>query len=263
MAKQNKKAVRTATKSGGGKGPDAEQKLDGLAADIRAGHRRCVDAMKGVVEQARDIGKALEAAKGMVRHGEWTGWVADHCQFAMRMAQNYLLVARHYSEVVAKWGKADEWRLTEFLAVAQELDRTRRGKAAKTPPAEPAAGFGLPADEVALRRDRLRDRPGTDRLLGDAAVTAFVRQKLDALYAAVRRFAASKATEALAGAELQPADIGILLVESLKAALDPTGLVAAPAAAEPATPPTAPAEPAIAPQNRHTANHPNLDPVSV
>ena len=31
MAKQNKKAVRTATKSGGGKGPDAEAKLDGLA----------------------------------------------------------------------------------------------------------------------------------------------------------------------------------------------------------------------------------------
>ncbi len=238
MAKQNKKASGTAAKAKGvgGKGPDAEKELDALAADIRAGHRRCVDAMKGVVEQARDTGKHLIEAKKRVRHGEWTTWVVDHCQFAVRMAQNYMLVARHYGGVVAECVKADEWRLTEFLAVAQELERTRRGKAAKTPPAEPRTAFALPADEVAGRRDRLRDRPGNDRLLGDAAVTAFVRQKLDALYAAVRRFAASKATEALAGAELQPADIGILLVESLKAALDPTGLVAAPAAMEPAAP---------------------------
>jgi hypothetical protein len=255
--------VRTA-KGVGGRGPDAEKKLEGLAADIRAGHRRCMDAMKGVVEQARDIGKRLIEAKGLVRHGEWTGWVAGHCEFAMRMAQNYILVARHYKGVLAECNKADEWRLTQFLTVAQELEQKRRGKAVT--PAAKASLFALPAADVARRREKLREGDAADRVRTRAVVADFLRQKLDALYAAVRQFAASKEGRGLAGEGIEPIDIGVLLVESLKAGLDPAGLVVAvPPAERPAEPPAAPErpEPPPAAPDRHLSSGRHPEPLAV
>lgn len=246
MVKHNKKAAGTAAKANGlkvkaakpkdvgGTGPDAE-KLEGLAADIRAGHRRCLDAMKGVIVQARDIGKHLIAAKKLMQHGEWTGWVESNCKFAMRMAQNYMLVARHYDGVLAKCRKADEWRLTEFLAVAQELDWKRRGKAKKT--AKPDL-FAVPTVEVARRQKKLRHRNAAGRVRKQTAVTEFVRQKLDSLYAAVRRFAASKEAQGLVSEDIEAIDVGVLLIESLKAGLNPAGLaVAVPSTAKSAARP--------------------------
>lgn len=211
--------------TGAGQPPDGGQTLDGLAAAIRDGHRKCLHAMKGVVEQARDTGTALNAAKGMVPHGGWTSWVKTKCKVGVRMAQNYMLVATHYDAIVARCARTDAWRLTEFLKVAQQLKREARGK----PPG--AAGrpgpFALPPDEIARRRERLRAAAGADRLAAEAAVAAFLRQRLDALYAAVRQFAASKGLKDVAGDGLDAADVGILLVESLKAGLDPAGLALA------------------------------------
>ena len=263
MAKHNKKAAGTAKSKGvGGTVPDAEKTLEGLAADIRAGHRRCVDAMRGVVEQARETGEHLVEAKKLVRHGAWTKWVEDHCRFAMRMAQNYMLVTRHYKGVLAACGKADEWRLTEFLAVAQELEWKRRGKADKVaPPAAKAELFAVPPVEVARRRERLREANAAERVRTQTAAAAFLRQQLDALYAAVRRFAASKAGNGLVGDGIEPIDVGVLLVESLKAGLDPAGLaVAGPPAGEPVAP-DRPAPPG--PHDPHQADDRHPEPLAV
>ena len=256
------KVTAAKAKDVGGTGPDAE-KLEGLAADIRAGHRRCLDALKGVIEQARDTGEHLNEAKELVRHGEWTTWVAEHCQFAMRMAQNYMLVARHYDGVLARCGNADEWRLTQFLAVAQELEWERRGKADKAAtPAAKAELFAVPPVEVARRREKLREANAADRVRTQAAAAEFVRHQLDTLYAAVRRFAASNAGRGLVSEGIEPIDVGVLLVESLKAGLDPAGLAVAVPPAEEPTAPEQPEQPA-APHDRHQPHGRHPEPLAV
>ena len=161
----------------------------------------------------------------------------EHCRFTLRMAQNYMLVARHHDPIVARFGTGDAQTLTDFIAAAHELEHTRRGKTpALAPKGTKPDPFRLPEVEVAQRQQRFRDEvrgAGAERVAKEQAVATFVREKVDALYAAVRRFVASKESAGLAGAGLDAADLGMLLVDSLKAALDPAGLLVAEPNAKP------------------------------
>jgi hypothetical protein len=230
-----RKRVRKTKQAKGIKTADADGRLEVLAEDIRSGHRRCLESLKGVVAQAREIGQSLVEAKGLVKHGDWLPWVESHCHFAPRMAQNYMLVAKHYDAVVARFELADAWRLTEFIAVARELEGNRRDKLRnKKGPAAVARPepFLAAPEEVERRRLALSEakRPEVERLQRERVISSFVRERLEALYAAVRRFTRSKSAAAHAGTAFDEPDLGIILVESLQEALDPAGLFDTPAA---------------------------------
>lgn len=168
-----------------------------------------------------------------------------------------MLVAAHYTGVVAAFKTADEWRLTEFIAVAREL-AARRGKSGKKSPAAKPGPFQATAGEIDRRRRLILSadlRPAVERVQEEVSVADFVREKLAALYAAVRRLARSKDAGGLAADGLDAADLGIIVVESLRAALDPAALFAAtPAPAVPAVPVEPSIKPPINRLKRHLGN---------
>ena len=261
-SKKSGRATKTAANASGGNRPDAAKaKLETLATEIQSGHRRCVEALRGVVTQAAAIGTSLNEAKKLVGHGGWKAWVEEHCRFTLRMAQNYMLVARHHDRIVARFGTGDAQTLTDFITAAHELEHTRREKTqALAPKGTKPDPFRLPEVEVVQRQQRFRDEvrgAGAERVAKEQAVATFVREKVNALYAAVRRFVASKESAGLAGEGLDAADLGMLLIDSLKAALDPAGLLVAEPIAKlvPVEPtPVVPPEPVAGETPKHLTN---------
>ena len=82
MAKRDNKAERTA-KVGVTKAP-IDSKLADPASEIQAGHRLCLDSLKGAISQAKVIVLSLIEAKKLVKHGRWLAWVDANCKFAPR-----------------------------------------------------------------------------------------------------------------------------------------------------------------------------------
>jgi hypothetical protein len=234
-----------------------EATLNQLVIKIKTEHRRCIEGIKGVIDHARCIGDWLNEARKLVEHGFWIAWVRTNCKFTSRMAQKYRLVARHYDALVARFNTPDEWTLTEFFAEATVLE----SEAKKARAAEQGTGGGArkaQADAFHLeKRERLkkvkeiekRKQKGPLPVEASEPVQNFLKQQRERLLEAIRRFACTKNVKEVAG-DLDPAHLGILLVERLKAQLDADGLFSQPAEAD-ATDASKPPEPA----NR--IGHPN------
>jgi Protein of unknown function (DUF3102) len=109
--------------------------LNQLAINIQAGHRRCIDGVKGLIAQAKCNGDWLNEAKKLVPHNRWTGWVEDHCHFKLRMAHKYRHVAKHYDALIARFNTEDEWTLTMFFTEASMLEAKARSEKKGTQPA--------------------------------------------------------------------------------------------------------------------------------
>jgi hypothetical protein len=73
--------------------------LDQLTAAIRQRHREVEAATVDAVASALRTGKALLAAKAVVGHGNFADYVAIECRVTMRMAQNYMRLAKREAEV--------------------------------------------------------------------------------------------------------------------------------------------------------------------
>jgi|GEM_PF-3428090 len=69
-------------------------RLTVLAADIKAAHLEIQASAEAMAERALLAGNALIEAKGIVRHGEWSRWLQDHCALSERSAQRYMQMAR-------------------------------------------------------------------------------------------------------------------------------------------------------------------------
>jgi Protein of unknown function (DUF3102) len=76
-------------------------RLQQLAADINAGHRKILASIRQSVEQAIETGALLIEAKKLMRRGDWWTWVGDNCEFSYRMSQVYSRLAKH-QELVRK-----------------------------------------------------------------------------------------------------------------------------------------------------------------
>jgi hypothetical protein len=63
--------------------------LPELVKQINAEHAACMLAAQDAVARAIGVGRLLAEAKGLVRHGEWSGWIEKHCAFGVRQAQKY------------------------------------------------------------------------------------------------------------------------------------------------------------------------------
>jgi hypothetical protein len=168
----------------------------------------------------------------------------------MRMAQNYMLIARCHERLVARFGNdAAGWTLTDFIKMAQKFEnegqkkpQSMTTKADESAPTKPAP-FALPEEEVERRERRFREEvcgAGSDRVVNEKVIAEFVRERVTALYAAVRRFVASKDVAGLAAPGLDSTDIGMIPVESLRAALTPAGVLLPQPKAEPAVEPVRP-----------------------
>lgn len=226
-----------------------EATLDQLAMNIQKGHRRCIDSIKGLIAQAKGIGDWLNQAKKLVGHGRWTAWVEDNCHVSQRMAQKYRLVARHYDALVALLGTKDEWTLTEFFRLAAkmhaEAKEARTGKSGTGGGAKKAtaAPFRLEKGERSKKLKQVENRKqhGPLPVEKEDLVREFLKEQRERLLGAIKRFACSRPVKEVAG-DLDPAHLGILLVESLKAHLDAKELFSRPADAD-ATDATKPAGP--------------------
>jgi len=72
-----------------------EVKLETVAAEIRAEHRKATASALNALEHAIVAGRLLVQAKGAVVHGEWLPWLAANCpEVSERTAQVYMRVSK-------------------------------------------------------------------------------------------------------------------------------------------------------------------------
>jgi DUF3102 family protein len=73
--------------------------LAALAAEANSGHEECqvgCDLMLGAAWQA---GRALNAAKALLKHGEWLPWLAANFHASQPTAHRYMTIAANYSNL--------------------------------------------------------------------------------------------------------------------------------------------------------------------
>ncbi|HEX9834564.1 MAG TPA: DUF3102 domain-containing protein [Mycobacterium sp.] len=65
-----------------------------LAAQINSKHEATGNAIKTGIGHALACGDALNEAKTLVPHGQWTGWLAKNTSLSERTAQRYMQISR-------------------------------------------------------------------------------------------------------------------------------------------------------------------------
>lgn len=93
----------------------AKNRLKEIADAANAEHTKIEDSLREGLTRAVSVGNLLNEAKKLVQHGEWRQWIADHCQFSERTAQNYMRISARYPELAKSATVAD---LTYREAVA-------------------------------------------------------------------------------------------------------------------------------------------------
>jgi hypothetical protein len=61
-----------------------------LADRINAEHAACIASACDAVKRAIEVGRLLAEAKEHAGHGQWSGWVKEHCVFGVRQSQKYM-----------------------------------------------------------------------------------------------------------------------------------------------------------------------------
>ena len=79
-----------------------------------------LDAKRAGGEAILTIGKGLIEAKALLSHGEWLPWLEEKIEFSEKAAQNFMRLARHYSnpQTLADLGSSKALML---LAVPEEV----------------------------------------------------------------------------------------------------------------------------------------------
>jgi len=65
--------------------------------DIETITSEILDAKRAGGEAILSIGKGLIEAKALLSHGEWLPWLENRVEFSEKAAQNFMRIARHYS----------------------------------------------------------------------------------------------------------------------------------------------------------------------
>ena len=101
----------------------AERSLDDLTAQIRHSHNEAIAAVARGAWYAIQAGKALIAAKAMLKAqrltGMWQDYIAVQCQMPLRTAQHYMYLAKHEEKLRQLVGPDAQG--TAFLSQAQAL----------------------------------------------------------------------------------------------------------------------------------------------
>ena len=67
------------------------------ARDIETVTAEILEAKRAGGEAILTIGRGLIEAKGLLSHGEWLPWLEERVEFSEKAAQNFMRIARHYS----------------------------------------------------------------------------------------------------------------------------------------------------------------------
>jgi N6-adenosine-specific RNA methylase IME4 len=141
--------------------------LTDLAARIRAEHEATAVAMQRGVEHAINAGRLLIEAKQIVHRGDWLPWLRDHCQVSERMAQRYMLLARHASELEANTTRVSDMTVRgalKLLAPDKQARRAEReAELGATQLALPAKKYGVIVADPEWRFEPWSRETGMDR----------------------------------------------------------------------------------------------------
>lgn len=105
---------------------DSMLSLDSLAVAINAAHERCQRSYVTMLSDARSTGELLLQAKAQVSYGEWTTWIANHCQFSDRTAQRYMQIASSWDSLQSKTATVADLGVRmacEMIASERVLDK--------------------------------------------------------------------------------------------------------------------------------------------
>jgi hypothetical protein len=75
--------------------------LADLAARIKVEHESAGAAVRKGAEHAMAAGDMLIEAKAQIGHGLWLPWLRDHCELSVRVAQQYMRVAKGRAQIEA------------------------------------------------------------------------------------------------------------------------------------------------------------------
>ena len=111
--------------------------LSELAADVRQAHGVVINALASGATAAIAAGKALLAAKALLKkqrgHGSWQDYIAIECRLGVRTAQIYMYLAKHEDQLrqlVAAKTQGNSFlsqnEALRLLSVAQKKRRRRR-----------------------------------------------------------------------------------------------------------------------------------------
>lgn len=73
------------------------QPKEAPARDIEVITSEILDAKRRAGENILTIGRGLIEAKAMLSHGEWLPWLTERVEFSEKSAQNFMRIARNYS----------------------------------------------------------------------------------------------------------------------------------------------------------------------
>ena len=164
---------------------DDAAKAEALAAEINA----IKEQTRGVViSAALAIGRRLVAARGLVPHGRWAGWLAEHVDYSERKALDMM---RLYEE----YGKKTMPEAVAALDYTKAVALLGLPEGERAALAERAAAEGMSSRELTAEVARLREEARAKQVRIEA-LEREAEEKNDALRAAFEAERAAGAAEA-------------------------------------------------------------------
>lgn len=77
--------------------PAAQERTAMTGRDIETITSEILDAKRAGGEAILTIGQRLTEAKAVLGHGEWLPWLTERVEFSERTAQNFMRLAREWS----------------------------------------------------------------------------------------------------------------------------------------------------------------------
>jgi hypothetical protein len=156
-----------------------------LGKSIREKHQSILYNFKRSVETAIEVGELLIEPKQRVGHGNFEGWVKDHCGFSYRSARRYTQMARDKDKLLAQLNLQNA--ALGDLSATRLLAKPNGSPAADTPASADATDKYDRAEERLI--EKLQDLPVD--AADDLAATTIT--KLKSTVATMRKGATNKA----------------------------------------------------------------------
>ena len=100
--------------------------LDALASTIKRAHAESQQAAGRALEHAIAAGHGLNAAKRLLKHGQWLPWLREQVGIPERTAQNYMRLASHAAEVMGKSATVADFGVREAAKMLMTTTTTGR-----------------------------------------------------------------------------------------------------------------------------------------
>ncbi len=193
--------------------------LTKLAAEINQQHEQCLDAFRTTLAHAVRTGELLLQAKSAVERGGWVPWVEANCRVSLREAQRYMKLAKEISKLQKEGRDTSAMTLTQAIGHLKGLspNANESGEASEVEDLE--SYFRLSDTE---REQRVKRHAMSPPALPDSAteVAAKVVDKtLIQVRRAIRAGVIKHIQPKIDDGSLEPADIAMILFESLRAKL--------------------------------------------